>query len=179
MKNLIRILFISFLLILLMIKDINILFFALFLLWSISYKNIVKLNKKVLKSIVLFNFGISLGYIIMGCIKDIAIWEFLIYINLKVYVLSYFVAWFFTKSDIVQFFSFSKNLSFLLSIALSQIISYKKSFDDFKYAFKARVVKKLRQREKSFITTVFGFFLEKAMNDAKERTMAMKARGAF
>jgi cobalt/nickel transport system permease protein len=179
MQNLIRVLFITVLFALLFVKSVKVLLFVVLFFWIASYQEVFKLNKKVLKSIVLFNLGISLGYVIMGYIKGIDIWGYLLYINLKVYALSYFVTMFFNKTDMVQFFSFSKSLSFLLSISLSQIISYKKTFEDFKYAFKARVVKKLKQRQKKFITTVFGFFFEKAMNDAKERTLAMKARGAF
>jgi cobalt/nickel transport system permease protein len=161
------------------IKNTEILLLLLSLLWIVSYDKIFKLNKKVLKSILLFNAGVSIGYMVMGIIEGIEVWSFLIYINLKVYVLTYFVTLFFERIDIVRFFAFSKNLSFLLSISLSQIISYKKTFEDFRYAYRARVVKSLRSREKRFITTVFEFFLQKAMSDAKERTLAMKARGAF
>jgi len=179
MQNLIRVLFVTLLFSILFIKSINVLLLLIPLLWIVSYKDLFKLNKKVFKSIILFNLGISLGYLVMGYVKGIEIWGFLVYINLKVYILTYFVTLFFERVDMVRFFSFSKNLSFLLSISLSQIISYKKTFEDFKYAYRARVIKRFREREKHFISTVFGFFFEKAMNDAKERTLAMKARGAF
>jgi cobalt/nickel transport system permease protein len=79
----------------------------------------------------------------------------------------------------VRFFSFSKEVSFLLTMTLSQIFSYKKTFEDFRLAYKARVIKKLRSREKSFITKTFEFFLKKALKDSKEKTLAMKARGFF
>jgi cobalt/nickel transport system permease protein len=79
----------------------------------------------------------------------------------------------------VKFFSFSKELSFLLTMTLSQIFSYKKTFEDFRLAYKARVIKKLRSREKNFITKTFEFFLKKALKDSKEKTLAMKARGFF
>jgi len=179
MQKLIRILFVSFLFAFLFIKDVKILAVIIPILWAVSYKDFVKLNIKVFKSICLFNLGISLGYVVLGLIKGVPFVPFLVYINLKVYLLSYFVFLFFSKVDMVQFFSFSKELSYLLSISLSQIISYKKTYEDFKLAFKARVVKKLRDRQKGFITTVFGFFFQKAMFDAKERTLGMKARGFF
>jgi cobalt/nickel transport system permease protein len=115
----------------------------------------------------------------MSLIQSLSPWEFLLYINLKVYLLTYFVFYFFSKVDMIAFFSFSKELSFLLSISLSQIISYKKTFDDFRLAFQARVIRKVSEREKGFITQVLEFFLLKALRDSKERTMAMKARGFF
>ena len=144
-----------------------------------SIKNSFNLTKRVLKSILFFNMGISIGYIIMGIFKNIDVVEYLIYINLKVFTITYFVFWFFSKVDMVKFFSFSKELSFLLTMTLSQIFSYKKTFEDFRLAYKARVIKKLRSREKNFITKTFEFFLKKALKDSKEKTLAMKARGFF
>ena len=179
MQNIIRILFVIILFALLYIKNVYILLFLLPLFWVISFKEFVKLNKKVIKSIFLFNLSITLGYAFMGYIKGVFVLKYLIYINLKVYLLTYFVFWFFDRVDMVRFFSFSKELSYLLSISLSQIISYKKTFEDMRLAFKARVIKRLKEREKGFIVNVFGFFLQKALNDSKERSLAMKSRGFF
>ena len=179
MQNIIRILFVIILFALLYIKNVYILYVILPLFWVISFKEFVKLNKKVIKSIFLFNLSITLGYAFMGYIKGVFVLKYLIYINLKVYLLTYFVFWFFDRVDMVRFFSFSKELSYLLSISLSQIISYKKTFEDMRLAFRARVIKRLKEREKGFIVNVFGFFLQKALNDSKERSLAMKSRGFF
>jgi len=143
--------------------------------WGERYR----LTMKTLRSIALFNAGVSLGYLLAGWIQGAVAWDYLIYINLKVFALTFFVLWFFRRVDLVQFFAFSKELSYLLSLSLSQIISYRKSFEEFRLAYRARVVKKLRERQKRFIVTVFGFFFEKAMHDASERSLAMKARGLF
>ena len=127
MQNTVRVFFVSALFALLYLKDIKILFIVLLLVWIVSFKDFIKLNKKVIKSIFLFNLSITLGYTFMGYIKGVFVFRYLIYINLKVYLLTYFVFWFFSKVDMIKFFSFSKELSYLLSISLSQIISYKKT----------------------------------------------------
>lgn len=175
---LIRIGFVLTFFLLLSIKNIEYLIFVILILWLICYKDFIKLNIRVLKSIFIFNFGVSLGYILMSFFKHINPWEYVIYINLKVYVLTFFVFWFFSKISPVQFMAFSKDLGYLTTIALSQIFSYKKTFDDFKFAFKSRVVK-LTDKDPKFITRVFEFFLNKALKDAEERSLAMKARGFF
>jgi len=126
----------------------------------------------------MFNLGVSLGYALMGYIKGFNPWHYIIYINLKVFLMTYFVFWFFEKVNIVRFFAFSKDLSYLLTMTLSQIYSYKKTFEDFKMAFKSRVVN-LRNKEKDFIANTFKFFFKKAMSDSKEKALAMKARGFF
>ncbi len=179
MQNIIRFLFVFILFALLYVKNINILLFILPILWIVSFKDFIKLNKKVIKSIFLFNLSITLGYAFMGYLKGVFAYEYLIYINLKVYLLTYFVFWFFSKVDMIKFFSFSKELSYLLSISLSQIISYKKTYEDMRLAFKARVIKKLKERQKGFVVNGFRFFFEKALHDSKERSLAMKSRGFF
>ena len=179
MKNLTRLFFFGALFGMLFIKESSHLLLFLVPLWLFSYKEFFKLNKQVVKSVIWFNLSISVGYLIMSMLKGFSAWEYLLYINLKVYLLTYFVFYFFSKVDMIEFFSFSKELSFLLSISLSQIISYKKTFEDFRLAYKARVVRSLREREKGFVGRVFEFFLLKALRDSKERTMAMKARGFF
>ena len=179
MLPLYRVFFVLSLFVLLSLKENLYIIAAILLLFTISYRDVLKISKKVIKSLLFFNLGITLGYIVLSLIKKESFLEYILYINLKVFVLTYFVAWFFARVDLVNFFSFSKELSYLLSITLSQIYSYKKSFEDFRLSFKARVIKKIREREKSFILKVFDFFLTKATKDSKERALAMRARGFF
>jgi len=176
--NFIRIVFIIVFFIFLSLKNIEFILWALIVLAFFTFRDFIKLNKRVLKSIIIFNLGVSLGYIIMALIKDMNPWHYIIYINLKVYILTYFVFWFFSKYSVTKFMSFSKDLSYLTTITLSQIYSYKKTFEDFKFAFKARIYK-LTDKSPKFITRTFEFFLEKALKDSKERTLAMKTRGFF
>ena len=179
-KNLtiIRIFFILSFFLLLSLKNSLYLSIAILFLWGISVKEFLKLNKRVIKSIIIFNLGVSLGYLLMALFKNINPCHYLIYINLKVYTLTYFVFWFFAKVSPVQFMAFSKDLGYLTTITLSQIYSYKKTFEDFKLAFKSRVFK-LKDKNPKFITNTFEFFLKKSLKDANERALAMKARGFF
>jgi len=170
--------FISILFLILYIKQIDYLLFIILFLWILSFKKCIFLTKKVIKSIFIFNFGISIAYFIMSLFKNLDL-MYIIYINLKVFAMTYFVFWFFSKYNMIQFFSFSKELSYLLTITLSQIYSYKKTFEDLRLAYKARMIKSFRQRENSFITKTFDFFFKKALKDSKERSLAMKARGFF
>ena len=174
----IRIFFILFFFLILSLKNIEYLIFITLVLWLISFKEFLKINKRVLKSIILFNLGVTLGYIIMAYFKHINPWHYIIYINLKVYTLTFFVFWFFSKISPVQFMAFSKDLGYLTTITLSQIYSYKKTFEDFRLAFKSRTYK-LKDKSPKFITRTFEFFLKKAIKDSEERTLAMKARGFF
>ena len=173
-----RVFFLFVFFLLLTLKNIEIISVSLLFLILIDIKNAFKRIKKVIFSVFLFNLGVSLGYIIMAYLKNFTPWQYLIYINLKVFLMTYFVFWFFDRVNIVEFFSFSKDFSYLMTMTLSQIYSYKKTFEDFRMAFKSRVVS-LRDKEKNFISNTFKFFFTKAMKDSKEKAMAMRARGFF
>lgn len=173
-----RIFFVLAFFTLLSLKNIPYILVAIFILWLISIKKALTLTKRVIKSIIVFNLGVTLGYILMAFIKHTSPWNYVIYINLKVFMMTYFVFWFFSTISPVQFMAFSKDLGYLTTITLSQIFSYKKTFEDFKLAFKSRVYK-LKDKDPKFITRTFDFFLTKALKDADERSLAMKARGFF
>jgi len=171
--------FVAVILALLYIKNSYLLLGVIAVMWALSFRDALYLSQKVIKSILFFNLGVSIGYVIMSMFKDIDAITYIIYINLKVFSVTYFVFWFFSRVDMVQFFAFSKDLSYLLTITLSYIYSYKKTFEDFKLAYKARVIKNLSSRQNSFITKTFEFFFKKALNDSKEKSLALKARGFF
>ena len=170
--------FIGFFLIL-WLKDISYLLVALAIVSLVSWRDFWKLSKKAFKSVAFFNVGITLGYLILAFYEGISPWYYIVYINLKVFTITLFMFWFFKRVSIIEFFSFSKEMSYILSITLSQIYSYKKSFEDFRLAYRARFVKSFRQREKDFIAVVFSYFLKKSMSDSHQRVLAMRARGFF
>ena len=174
-----RIGFITFLIFVLNIKSSIYMLYIIPILWLFSYKEFFRLNKKVIKSILFFNLGITLGYILISYLKNESFYEYVFYIDLKVYLLTYFVIWFFRRIDIVGFFAFSKDLSYLLSISLSQIYSYRKSLEDLVLAYRTRVISKIYKRDRLFVLRLFDFFMQKSMKDAKQRALAMRARGFF
>jgi cobalt/nickel transport system permease protein len=175
-----RLIFITLFFFFLSLKNIEIISISLILLiiFTILLDKKLSLLIKSVKAVLFFNLGVSIGYVILAYFKNITPWHYVLYINIKVILMTYFVFWYFNRVSIVEFFSFSKEFSYLLTITLSQIYSYKKTFMDFRDAFKARVVN-IREKEKQFIVNTFKFFLNKAMRDSKERALAMKARGFF
>jgi cobalt/nickel transport system permease protein len=163
----------------LLIKDIELLL-ILNIFWLFVYIIDKKfhLYLKAVSSIALFNLGVSFGYLIIAFIKDFSPWYYIEYINLKVLLMTVSVFYFFSRVSIIEFFSFSRDFSFLLTITLSQVYTYKKTFKDFRDAFRSRVIS-VKEKEYVFIKNTFKFFFDKAMSDAKDRALAMKARGFF
>ena len=123
---------------------------------------------------------ISLAYIMMAILKNQPWEDFIFLFNMRVFDLT-FMTLLLTKSvNIASLLSFSSTLSFLFTIALSQIISYQKSYENFSLSLKSRLIKKMSQRhKKEFIGAVFGYFFKKALYDSEEKSLALKARGFF
>lgn len=128
----------------------------------------------------MFNMTISLAYIMMAILKNQPWEDFIFLFNMRVFDLT-FMTLLLTKSvNIASLLSFSSTLSFLFTIALSQIISYQKSYENFSLSLKSRLIKKMSQRhKKEFIGAVFGYFFKKALYDSEEKSLALKARGFF
>ena len=139
-----------------------------------------KLMKRALKSVFIFNAAMSLGYVIVAWMSDRAWVDFVVLFNLRVFDLTFFTLLLASKINIAQALSFSKTLSFLWTIALSQIFSYQKSYENFTLSLKSRLIKKMNERsKKEFIASVFGYFFTKALYDSEEKSLALKARGLF
>ncbi len=170
-----RVLFLVVLFLLLYIKETFYFLPIIVVLWAFSKKDWLKINKKVIFSILFFNLAVTVGYVIMSYIKDFSPWEYLLYINTKVYTTTFFVLLFFERVNVVQFIEFSKTLSYLLTITLSMIYSYKKTFEEFRLSIKARG----GIEDMGFLKRVSLFFFQKAMVDSKQRALAMRARGFF
>ncbi|WP_263832905.1 hypothetical protein [Sulfurospirillum oryzae] len=154
-------------------------FFAVLLL-LLARSEWFKMLKKALKSIFFFNIAISIGFVIIALLHQKPWMEYLLLFNLRVFDLTLTTMLFSHYVNIALALSFSKTLSFLMTIALSQIYSYQKSYENFMLALKSRLIKKMSERaRKEFITSVFGYFFTKALYDSEEKSLALKARGFF
>ena len=128
----------------------------------------------------MFNLVISLGYIVISWMHQRLWGNYILMFNMRVFDLTLLTFLFTYYANIAQALSFSKTLSFLWTISLSQIVSYQKSYENFTLSLKSRVIKKMSERaKKEFIASVFGYFFKKALYDSEEKSLALKARGLF
>lgn len=98
--------------------------------------------------------------------------------NLRVFSITTILFLTINKINLFKAFSFSSSLSFLLTLSYSQIITYKKIFEDFRLALKSRSIKKITYNDKwGFVTSLIYFFLSKSISNSKEISQAMKSRG--
>ncbi|MDD3342680.1 MAG: hypothetical protein PHR87_03805 [Sulfurospirillaceae bacterium] len=128
----------------------------------------------------MFNFVITCGYIVMAFLKHEEWLFFVLVFNARVFTLTFLTILFSQKVNIPQVLSFSPTLSYMFTLALSQIQSYQRSYENFRLSLKSRLLKKMSERnQKEFIAAVFGYFFKKALYDSEEKSLALKARGFF
>lgn len=155
----------------------NIYFYFSFFLFLIvlDFNFFFKKIKRVFATILLFNFLVSITYSIF--IKfDL---EYLLLINLRTLSITYLTFYFISHINLFKILPFSKNLTFLLVLTYSQIMSFIKIFSDLKEAFKSRVIKKEKKYLKLFSRKAVNLFFTKSIYNARETSMAMRSRGFF
>ncbi len=173
-------LYITFIMFFTSIHNIYVLFIFSILLLFLSGKDIFEILKKSLLSIFIFNSIVSISYIVFSLWKNQPWVDYVLLLNLRVFNITFLTFLFISKVNIFKAVSFSKTLQYLLVLSYSQILIYKRYFQDFSFALKSRTIEKPRKKDiYNFISRVFLFFFNKSIQNSKEITQAMKSRGFF
>ena len=172
--------YIIFIILLTSYHNLYFLIFFSFFLFIISFKNSLFILKKTIFSIIIFNSIICLSYFTFSYIKGEVDYNYFLMINLRVFNLTFMTFLLIKKINIFKAISFSRNITFVLNLAYSQILSFLKIVDEFKLSFKSRSLnKQKRDSFYNFILSMLLFFFNKSYNNLKEISFAMKSRGFF
>lgn len=180
MKEKIKLAFyILFLILFTVINNSYFFFIFILFLFLLDLKFLKRNLKKTLFSILFFNLTITSAYIFFTGIKAKIDFDYVILMNLRVFLLTYLTFFFISHTNLFLALNFSKNLSTLLSIAVSQIVGYNKIMKDIKFAQRSRVMVKDKKLIKYFTRAEINYFFTKSINNAKETSLGMKSRGFF
>jgi cobalt/nickel transport system permease protein len=97
--------------------------------------------------------------------------------NLRVVTITYTTFFFINHTNLFSALSFSKTLSYLLSLTYSQITAYQKIMNDINFAHTSREIKRDKRHLKIFTTHTIWLFFTKSIYNAKESSLAMRSRG--
>ena len=82
------------------------------------------------------------------------------------------------RVNLYEALSFSTELSFLLTLSVSKIMTMQRSFADYTDALKSRTLKKPSRSEAyEYLGSAAAGFLEKNIREGKENFEAMRSRG--
>lgn len=155
------------------------------LLLTVLFFSPIKNRFDVLKhsflSFFLFSFVISFSYLLLELFSgNKRGMEYFLMINLRSFEITLLTFLFLKTANLYKAFDFSKTLTFILVIGISNILMYDRLLKDFKYAFRSRALgKSTRQVSTSFIKRLSIFFLDKSINTSREVYQAMKSRGFY
>ncbi len=162
------------------IHDLLLLSIISIALFFLAGKEFIEIFRKSVVSVVLFNGIITVSYIGYALYTGKPWLEYVLLINLRVFVITYLTFLFVSKVNLFNAFSFSKTLMYLLTLSYTQILIVKRQFEEFKMALTSRVIDRPTRKDSyNFLSKVTYYFLSRSMQSTKEIADAMKSRGFF
>ena len=178
-----RLILFGYILLVVLITSYHHIFFLLGVLAVISVLSgalFLRLLRKSALSVMFFNTVISIGYIIVSTINNNFSLEYIVLINLRVLLLTFMTFFMIKKINLFKAISFSRTFTFILVLATTQVLVFKRIYEDFKLSLKSRTLGKMGKKDiYSYISSVIFFFLNKSIYNSQETTQAMKSRGFF
>ncbi len=128
-----------------------------------------------------FSTTVSLAYVIqIVWLSGNLPWRWLAMINLRVLDMSMLTFLCIRRINLYAALAFSKRLSFLLVLAVSQSIGLRRTLDDFRLAMLSRGVLRAGLRHRYRATAhATAWLLDRALANAHDSAQALRARGVF
>lgn len=153
---------------------------ALVALIAVSGRRAPRLARKALLAILLFNSVVTVSYVVITLARGGFSPGFVVLVNLRVFLLTFLTFFTFERINAFKALSFSKSLSYLLTLAASQIVAFHRLFEDFRMAFKSRTARRPDARDLyRHSAAAASFFLQKSYQESTEIGDAMRSRGFF
>jgi cobalt/nickel transport system permease protein len=137
-----------------------------------------RIARRAALAIVLFNSIVTISYVVLSLIRGDFAARFVVLLNLRVFLLTSITFLFIDRVNPFKALSFSKTLTYLMSLAYSQVLTFRRLYEDFRMALKSRTRRRIRVSDLyRHGAASASFFIEKSLNDATEISEAMTSRG--
>jgi cobalt/nickel transport system permease protein len=139
-----------------------------------------RLLRRALVAILAFNAVVSLSYAFMAWWQDTSPWETLLRLNLRVLLLTSLSFLFIARANLFRALDFSRSLTYVLALAYSQALTFRRAHDDFRLALASRSLRRpgLVDRYRASAAAA-SWFLEKSLHAAAQSAQALRSRGFF
>ena len=138
------------------------------------------LLRRALRLVLLFNLAVSLGDLLLAWLRELSPWHTLLLLNLRVLLLTSLTFLFMARVNLFKALAFSPGLTWLLGLAYSQALTFRRSYTDFRLALESRSVRRPRLVDRyraSAAAAARG--IDKSLARARETALALRARGFF
>jgi cobalt/nickel transport system permease protein len=116
----------------------------------------------------------------MAWLQDVSPWVTLIRLNLRVLLITCLTFLFIARVNLFRALDFSPGLTFVLGLAYSQALTFRRAQDDFRLALASRSLKPPRLIDRYRASAAAAaWFIEKALHAATQSSQALRSRGFF
>jgi len=139
-----------------------------------------RLLGRTVRSLLVFNLTISLGYLAVTAWRGGFSPDYLVLVNLRVLLLVYLGFWFAARVNLLAALRGWPLLTLLTTLALGQMQTFARIVRDFRLAFESRNPMRphLTDRARNAAAQATTLF-DKSLASTTEVTQAMRSRGAF
>jgi cobalt/nickel transport system permease protein len=139
-----------------------------------------RLALKSIRAIAVFNSIVTVSYVALASARGDPWLEYILLVNMRVFVLTFMTFLASSRINVLRAVSFSKKMSYVITVALGQLVTFRRMLGDFKMAVASRTIRRPRMTDSYHrAASSAAFFFSKALNDASEITDGMKSRGFF
>ena len=136
--------------------------------------------RRAILTVLAFNLMVSLSYAALAWIEGRFSAGYLILLNLRVLLLTSLSFLAMARIDLFRALGTSRTLTYLLTLAYSQTLGFRRLYHEMRLALASRSITRLSLRDLYRHGAASGsFFVEKALSDATETALAMRSRGFF
>ncbi|MCP5277897.1 MAG: ABC transporter permease [Thiobacillus sp.] len=163
-----------------LVHDPGILAAGLALTLLLAGRQATALLLRTLRTVLAFNLAVSLGYLMLSALRHEPPWDTLLLLNLRVLAISTLTFLFITRVNLFQALGFSRTLTYLLGLAYSQAMAFRRVHDDFRLALVSRSPHRpaLKDRYRASAAAA-AWLLDKGLAGARETAQALRTRGFF
>ena len=135
---------------------------------------------RTLRTVLAFNLAVSLGYLLMATLRHEAPWDTLLLINLRVLSITTLTFLFIARVNLFRALDFSPTLTYLLGLAYSQAMGFRRTQEDFRLALVSRSPQRpaLKDRYRASAAAA-AWLMDKGLAGARETAQALRSRGFF
>jgi cobalt/nickel transport system permease protein len=129
-------------------------------------------------AILFFNSMVTVSYVVLSLWQGTFSGNYVLLVNLRVFLLTVLTFLLAARFNPFRAFAFSRSLLFLTTLCYSQVLTLRRLYGEFRFAFRSRSIVRpgLRDLYRHGAATA-AFFLHKSVSDAGEIAQAMTSRG--
>ena len=136
--------------------------------------------RRAILTVLAFNLMVSVSYAALAWYQGRVAGDYLLLLNLRVLLITSLTFLATGRIDLFRALSFSQPLTYLLTLAYSQTLTFQRIYQEMRLALRSRSLTRLSLRDLYRHGAASGsFFVEKALSNATETAQAMRSRGFF